>query len=165
MSKCDDYILKLNSQKDQLIKWDGCFDLKDALPLQFRGIVRIFENLKTWRLVYNETISSGSRKETHWLAPQKWQYKPLSYINLFTSFIPHISSNMLMWIWRWMCMLVVSVKKQLDIGFQGGSPLYQFNLSNLHEKSFNHSGLPEWFSWSGWSVGQVGQVDLVVQVV
>ena len=65
-------------------------------------------------------------------------------------------------------MLVVSVKKQLDIGFQGGSPLYQFNLSNLHEKSFNHSGLPEWFSWSGWSVGQVGQegqVGLVVQVV
>ena len=55
-------------------------------------------------------------------------------------------------------MLVVSVKKQLDIGFQGGSPLYQFNLSNLHEKSFNHSGLPEWFSWSGWSVGQVGLV-------
>ena len=65
-------------------------------------------------------------------------------------------------------MLVVNVKKQLDIGFQGGSPLYQFNLSNLHEKSFNHSGLPEWFSWSGWSVGQVGQegqVGLVVQVV
>ena len=65
-------------------------------------------------------------------------------------------------------MLVVSVKKQLDIGFQGGSPLYQFNLSNLHEKSFNHLGLPEWFSWSGWSVGQVGQegqVGLVVQVV
>ena len=46
-------------------------------------------------------------------------------------------------------MLVVSVKKQLDIGFQGASPLYQFNLSNLHEKSFNHSGLPEWFSLSG----------------
>ena len=62
-------------------------------------------------------------------------------------------------------MLVVSVKKQLDIGFQGGSPLYQFNLSNLHEKSFNHSGLPEWFSWSGWSVGQVGLVVQVVQVV
>ena len=32
----------------------------------------------------------------------------------------------------------------------------------LHDKSFNHSGLPEWFSWSGWSVGQV---DLVVQIV
>ena len=59
-------------------------------------------------------------------------------------------------------MLVVSVKKQLDIGFQGGSPLYQFNLSNLHEKSFNHSGLPEWFSWSGWSVGQGGQLVRLV---
>ena len=28
----------------------------------------------------------------------------------------------------------------------------------LHDKSFNHSGLPEWFSWWGRSVGQVGLV-------
>ena len=29
---------------------------------------------------------------------------------------------------------------------------------DLHDISFNYSGLPEWFSWSGWSVGQVGLV-------
>ena len=28
----------------------------------------------------------------------------------------------------------------------------------LHDKSFHHSGLPDWFSWSRWSVVQVGQV-------
>ena len=29
------------------------------------------------------------------------------------------------------------------------------NSAHLHDKPFNHSGLPKQFIWSGWSVGQV----------
>ena len=38
------------------------------------------------------------------------------------------------------------------------------NSAHLHDKPFNHSGLPKQFIWSGWSVGQVVLVAQVVQV-
>ena len=42
---------------------------------------------------------------------------------------------------------------KIQIGKEGGTrPSKQFEYCiYLHEKSFHHSGLPEWFSWSGWS--------------
>ena len=42
---------------------------------------------------------------------------------------------------------------KIQIGKEGGTrPSKQFEYCiYLNEKSFHHSGLPEWFSWSGWS--------------
>ena len=53
---------------------------------------------------------------------------------------------------------------KIQIGKEGGTrPSKQCEFCiYLHDKSFHHSGLPEWFSWSGQVVGAVDQVGLVV---